>query len=193
MKNIFLIGDSIRCGSANSPGYGIYVKEKLKGSANIYAPGTNCRFAQYTLRYLHEWARDVTKADIDVVHWNNGLWDLVHILGDEALTDVDMYVRVLHRVYKRIRQLFPHAKIIFASNTAVYEPWASPDFCRYNHEIEAYNQAAAELMLELNVEVNDLYSVTKNWDEKMYADHTHFKEEGARILADHVIEKIMAE
>lgn len=36
MKNIYLIGDSIRFGSKNSTGYGIYVKEKLKGIANVY-------------------------------------------------------------------------------------------------------------------------------------------------------------
>ena len=58
MKNVFLIGDSIRYGAnrnpdystANSPGYGVYVTEMLKGTANVYAPTDNCRFLQYTLR-----------------------------------------------------------------------------------------------------------------------------------------------
>ena len=39
MKNIYLIGDSIRFGALGSPGYGVYVKEKLEGRANVYAPG----------------------------------------------------------------------------------------------------------------------------------------------------------
>ena len=52
MKNIYLIGDSIRFGSATSPGYEIYVKEKLDGKCNVYSPDENCRFAQYTLRAL---------------------------------------------------------------------------------------------------------------------------------------------
>ena len=61
MKNIFLIGDSIRFGAPGSPGYGIYVKEKLEGKANIYAPNENCRFASYTLRYLHEWSGEIDR------------------------------------------------------------------------------------------------------------------------------------
>ena len=55
MKNIYLIGDSIRFGSVGgkgSPGYGIFVKEILNGIANVYAPNENCRFAQYTLREI---------------------------------------------------------------------------------------------------------------------------------------------
>ena len=188
MKNIFLIGDSIRFGSTsgNSPGYGVYVKEKLEGIANTYAPKENCRFVQYTQRYLHEWAKEIDGESIDVVHWNNGLWDLLHINGDAAFTDKDIYVRLLRRVYQRIRQLFPNAKVIFALNTA------ASDFIRYNKEIEEYNLAAAQLMQELGVAINDLYSVTKEWGPEMHSDWVHYNEEGSRILADKVIEKIMA-
>ena len=49
MKKIFLIGDSIRFGAPNSPGYGVFVKEKLQDKAIVYAPNENCRFTQYTL------------------------------------------------------------------------------------------------------------------------------------------------
>ena len=66
MKNVFLIGDSIRFGAssnpeyktADSPGYGVYVEEMLRDKARIFAPDDNCRFAQYTLRYLYDWAKD---------------------------------------------------------------------------------------------------------------------------------------
>lgn len=194
MKNIFLIGDSIRYGSTagNSPGYGVYVKEALNGVAHVYAPDTNCRFVQYTQRYLHEWAKDIDRESVDVVHWNNGLWDLLHIEGDDAFTDLDIYVRLLRRLHKRIREVFPNAKIIFALNTAVIEEMAKPDFIRYNAEIEQYNTAAAALMAELNVEVNDLFAVTKDMGPEMHADWVHFNEAGSRILAQKVIEKIMA-
>ena len=36
MKKIFLIGDSIRFGAKGSPGYGVYVKKKLEGKAEVY-------------------------------------------------------------------------------------------------------------------------------------------------------------
>lgn len=59
MDNIYLIGDSIRCGSVKSPGYKIFVREKLKGRCNVYSPNENCRFAQYTLRGLCDWVNQV--------------------------------------------------------------------------------------------------------------------------------------
>ena len=49
MKNVLLIGDSIRIG------YGKAVKRTLEGKANVYFPTENCRFASYVLRYLHEY------------------------------------------------------------------------------------------------------------------------------------------
>ena len=203
MKNILLIGDSIRFGATpkphlvsygkvcngSSPGYGVYVKEKLDGIANVYAPDENCRFAQYTLRYLHNWAvnLDLPCEEIDVVHWNNGLWDALRLFGDEPMTPIEVYGYMLERVYKRIRLLFPNAKVIFATSTAVVEDWANPDFCRYNHEIEQYNQKAVEVMEKLGVQVNDLYAITSKFDDSLHSDWVHFGEKGSEILADAVI------
>ena len=47
MKNVLLIGDSIRVGYDKS------VKKSLEGIANVYFPEDNCRFASYLLRYIH--------------------------------------------------------------------------------------------------------------------------------------------
>ncbi len=188
MKNIFLIGDSIRFGAIGSDGYGMHVKEKLKGIANVYAPNDNCRFASYTLRYLHEWANQVEKEKIDIVHWNNGLWDVLRLFGDEPFTDIEAYGIMLKRVYSRIKFLFPNARVIFALSTAVIEEWANPEFFRYNKEIEQYNAKAIEIMNELGVEVNDLYSLSKSFDNSLHSDWVHFGTEGSKILADKVIE-----
>ena len=190
MKNIFLIGDSIRFGANNSPGYGVYVKEMLAGEANVCAPNENCRFAAYTLRYLHEWAQTLDCESIDVVHWNNGLWDVLRLFGDDPFTPVDVYVATLERVYKRIRMLFPNARVIFALNTSVVEEWGRPDFFRYNREIEQYNRAAAELMAHLGVEVNDLYALSSTLGPEYRSDWVHYNEEGSRILAEQVIKVI---
>ena len=81
MKRIFLIGDSIRIG------YDQYVRELMVDTAQLYWPDDNARFVGYTLRYLHEWAgHDCDPKSIDVVHWNNGLWDALHVLGEDAQT-----------------------------------------------------------------------------------------------------------
>lgn len=190
MKNIYLIGDSIRFGSATSPGYEIYVKEKLDGKCNVYSPDENCRFAQYTLRALCDWAGVVDADEISVVHWNNGLWDVLRLHGDEPLTPIEVYVRMLERVFKKLKLLFPKAEIIFALTTPVIETAAPKDWRRYNAEIEEYNNAAQELMDKLGVKINDLYSIAKKFDDSYYADWTHFNEKGAKILADAVIESM---
>lgn len=42
-------------------------------------------------------------------------------------------------------------------------------------------------MGRLGVGFNDLYAVSKSFDECCYADRTHFNEKGARMLADEII------
>lgn len=192
MKNIFLIGDSIMfgAGNKNARGYGEQVRTKLAGEASVAWPHENCRFAEYTLRYLHEWASGIDTEKIDVVHWNNGLWDVLRLFGDEPLTPIETYTQMLKRVYKRIRLIFPNAKVIFALNTPVIEEMASPDFFRYNHEIDAYNEAARKCMEELGVPVNDLNAVVRPLGEEYRADFVHFNTKGSDLLSDAVIEAI---
>ena len=72
MKNLLLLGDSIR------KGYDSFVKEKLAGRANVFFSEDNGRFAQYTLRMLSNWKGELSLPEIQVVHWNNGLWDVLH-------------------------------------------------------------------------------------------------------------------
>ena len=124
---------------------------------------------------------------IDVVHWNNGLWDAVRLFDDEPLTPLDVYVSFLERIYRRIGLLFPNAKVVFALSTPVVEAKQSAIHGRRNSEIEAYNRAAAELMRKLNVPVNDLYSLAAGFDDSCWADATHFSEKGCEALADQVV------
>ncbi len=190
MKRIYLMGDSIRFGAVNSPGYGVYVKEKLNGLAEVYYPDDNCRFAQYTLRYLYDWANSVDSENIDIVHWNNGLWDVLRLHGDEPLTPIDVYVDFLERIYKKLRLLFPNAKIIFANSTPVIEELGNPKFMRYNKEIREYNNAAQKLMEKLGVQVNDLFSLAENLGESFRSDWVHYNEEGSKLLADAVVKAL---
>ena len=47
MKNLFLVGDSIRIGYDKS------VKKTLREKANVIFPTENCQFAAHILRYFH--------------------------------------------------------------------------------------------------------------------------------------------
>lgn len=194
MKNVFLIGDSIRFGTSSpeSLGYGPIVKDKLKGIANVYYPNDNCRFLHYTLRYLPDWARcgEFDPQNIDLVHWNNGLWDALHIDGDDPLTPLDVYASTLKRVYNKIRMYFPNAKIVFALSTPVIEDEQGKAFVRYNSEIETYNDTAKKILLELGVQINDLYDLTKNLTKAYRFDCVHFNNKGCELMADSVVEKV---
>ena len=143
MKRIFLIGDSIRIG------YDQYVRELMADTAQLYWPEDNARFAGYTLRYLHEWAgHDCDPKAIDVVHWNNGLWDALHVLGEDAQTPAPEYAQTLRRIARRLKNVFPNARIVFALTTFVIEERMNPLFYRRNGEIERYNAAARAVMAE---------------------------------------------
>lgn len=169
MKKIVLIGDSIRMG------YDKYVKEALADVAEVYYPEENCRFAEYTLRFAHEWkSRGKWPDDIDLVHWNVGLWDVCEIFGDEPLTPIEFYKNLIKRIDKRLRLIFPGARMVFALSTAVVEKKYGPSFKRHNAVIESYNRAAAEALSDTDTVINDLYSVTVDCPDECKSDMTHF-------------------
>ncbi len=169
MKKIVLIGDSIRMG------YDKYVKEKLEGQAEVLFPEENCQFAMYVFRYIHEWKANYNWGDdVDLVHWNTGLWDILHLLGDDMFTPPELYRELLQRIDKRIRLIFPKAKIVFALSTSVVEEKYGPQFYRKNAEIEQYNEIAREVFAGTDVVIDDLYSVMQDAPAECRSDMTHF-------------------
>lgn len=186
MKNIVLIGDSIRIG------YDKYVKESLQKTANVVFPKENCRFAQYILRNLHYWIEDTGIKEVDAIHWNAGLWDTLRIYGDEPLTSLDTYLEMLSRTQDRIELLYPNAISIFATSTPVDESGFIKDFeVRYNADVERYNNAAIKLLSKRGVIINDLYSLMKDKPNSLHSDQTHYyTAEGTRVLGDKVIEAL---
>ena len=187
-KKIVLIGDSICIG------YREYVKERFNGVAEVYFPKSNCAFALNVLRYLNIWKdEDGLPGDADAVHFNVGLWDVLRIYGDDTLTSPEYYGETLIRVYKRIKFLFPTAKIIFATSTTVAEDAYAPPYQRYNADIEKFNEIAKKSLNEFHVEINDICAITKNVgsDSKYRSDCTHFNtEDGVKLLGEAVINSI---
>ena len=212
MKNLLLLGDSIRMG------YDSFVKEKLEGRANVYFSEDNGRFAQYTLRALHDWKGALSLPEIDLVHWNNGLWDVLHLNsfaagGDgeaegetispenvpakfqfdkDPLTPPDMYRYMIGRVLTRIRQLFPKAEIIFATTTPVIEEQANWAY-RSNAEIDAYNRIAREVLRPRGVRINELGKFAAEKCQSLHRDWVHYNEEGSSLLADEIIQYLEKE
>ena len=167
MKKLLLIGDSIR------RGYDSAVKKTLEGKVNVFFPEENCRFAAYTLRNFHEYLEQFG-AKMDVIHWNAGLWDCLHLFEEDVQTPIEIYAYYIDRICIRMKKLCPDAKIIFATSTSVLSEKMGKDFKRYNEEIEAYNNAAVEIVTKHGFEVNDLYAVSVSLPEEAHSDPVHY-------------------
>ena len=174
-----LLGDSI------SLSYREIVKYLLKDTINIFYPPENGRFAAYTFRSLYEWSRDLKwSGDMQIVYWNNGLWDVVRIFGDEPQTPLTDYKILLERTFKRLKYLFPQAKIIFATTTPVVESRFDKNiFYRSNDDIKKYNEVAVETILQKGGIVHDLWALTSQFPEQAYLDSTHFVPKACEIIA----------
>lgn len=187
MKKILLIGDSIRAG------YDFAVQEALKDVAAVYYPNENCKFAQYTLRHLHEWKESLKLEDVDCVHWNVGLWDSLELFNDGVLTPIDFYEYFFDAICRRIKLLFPNAKVIFATSTPVIEDkFPDPNYMkRKNINVVKYNEVAVKLAKKYNFEINDLYALANEFPMDYHSDMTHFyTEAGCAALSKKVIRVI---
>ena len=188
MKKILLIGDSIR------GGYDKYVKYALKDICEVYYPRDNCRFAQYVLRHLSDWKNECSLGDdVDVVHWNVGLWDTLVLYEDGCLTPPEFYEYFIDRICVRIKKLFPNAKVIFATSTPIVEErFTTPEISyRKNSDIEKYNEIAVKKAKEYGFLINDLYAVTRNVPISYYSDMTHlYTPEGAQLHTNAVLKAL---
>lgn len=185
MKKVVLLGDSIR------QGYEKYVGMAFEeaGTAQIYSPDDCCRFASYMLRNVAQWKGEMgCGSDVDLIHWNAGLWDCLHMLDGRPHTDLEVYQDYLTRIHTVLNKLFPGAKQIFATSTAVIEEGYTGIYKRLNNEIEYYNAAAVATLEPLGVQINDLHTLTCNIPEQYHSDMTHFNtKEGTQLLANQVI------
>ena len=186
MKKVVLIGDSIRMG------YDKYVKEALDGVAEVFYPPENCRFAEYVLRYAHEWKTNGEWGDdVDLVHWNAGLWDALELFGDEPLTSLSYYEEAIKRIDKRLRMLFPKAKFVFATSTNVSEKMSRPEFTRHNSTIQKYNDAALRALSDTDTVINDLHPITASVPDSYHSDWVHFyTPEGTELIGGTVLSVI---
>ena len=187
MKKILLLGDSIRMG------YQQYVKEELDGEYEVLYPGDNGRFAAYTLWQVNQELK--WNPDIELVHFNNGYWDMnIEAPMTEAIHPVEEYKSFLRRIVALCRQC--GAKVVFATTVPILEAGAAGDntgvqgTINYSNEwVKEYNAAAVKLMAELDVPVNDLYTLCLE-DDRCYKceDLLHLSEEGSRRCAKQVAE-----
>ena len=178
MKKVVLLGDSIRL-----IGYGKRVAELLGEDYTVWQPEDNCRFASYTLRMLFEYKEQIEGAD--VIHWNNGLWDVCDLFGDGAFTPLDQYCDTMVRI-ARILKTYGKT-VIFATTTPTHLAMWGHDRTRLN----SYNEAVTAALRAEGIVINDLYTpIAADIDKYIAADYLHLSEEGIEVAAKQVTECI---
>ncbi len=209
LPRVLILGDSI------SLGYTPLVQKKLEGRAFVTRPPCNCGPSEFYLKERGKIDNWLGNSSWDVIHVNFGIWDHHFIDENEGIffysqhakdmerhlieerialvNEMGYHLRTTAQEYERntrliLADLKNHArKIVFALSTPVplYNETLYTTDC-----IAEYNDIAAKVCRELDIPVNDLYSVAKplNADQK---DGCHFSENGYDILADAVVKAIL--
>lgn len=177
-KNVFLIGDSIRMG------YCAATREALSDMAEVFYTKENCRNTQFVITSLTGWANMFSdRTCVDLVQFNCGHWDVAHWRGGEfSLTSEAEYERNLQIIIDMLSEVFPRAKLVFATTTTMNPSGQIGINPRTNQEISRYNEIAKAVASKNNVPINDLFAVTKDWDSSYYKDYCHFADEANKIL-----------
>lgn len=180
MKNVILIGDSIRMG------YQPFVAAELEGTATVWGPEQNGGTSRNVLENLEEW---VLSRPEEVVHLNCGLHDIARDPDENGAisgtrVSLEEYEGNVREILSRIQAT--GKTILWAATTPVNQAdhSARKGFERYEADVDAYNCAAARVAAELNIRVDDLFAVVKGLgqSEVLLNDGVHYNEDGSKGL-----------
>jgi hypothetical protein len=122
----------------------------------------------------------------DIIHWNNGLWDVTDIFPDEHFTTIDQYVATMLRIAKLLKA---KAKtVIFATTTPVHPTYPHNS----NAVIEEYNAAIVPLLRDMGIIINDLHAViASDIEGNLCEDKIHLSEKGIHLAASQIAKVIL--
>lgn len=195
LPRVLLIGDSI------SIGYTVDVRAMLKGKANVHRPLTNCGPTTTGRQKLDAWLETGGKGKKwDIIHFNWGLHDLKYMGPDgknladpKAKTSKPQvsqadYEKNLRELVKRLKKT--GSRLIWRNTTPVPEGAKG----RVVGDSKIYNDIAAKIMKEENVEIHDLYSFAKEHAAEIQrkAD-VHYTPAGSKQLAAEVVKALNLE
>lgn len=191
LPRVLLIGDSI------SMGYTLPVRALLAGQANVHRIPINGGHTQTGLEKLDAWLGGNSPAQRppdsqppprwDVIHFNWGLHDLKH-WKDGKMDPAGPQVTTVEQYEKNLRQLVTQlkstsAKLIWAATTPVPAGTSG----RVAGDEVKYNAAAARVMKEEGVAINDLHAfASARLAEIQRPANVHFTEAGSKALAEPV-------
>lgn len=198
-QRVLLIGDSIRMRQSDATGYGLHAYRELIKHFNISHISHNTANSGVVLEYINDWLQ----CRPEVVHFNAGLHDLSTMPGTEILPwwhhPVPRYQNNLRQIIAAMRDAGVKT-IIWASSTPVHDGWHNIDVrtgkprgaLRTNADVIRYNDAAAEVMREFGVPINDLCAVVEREgvEQCLMSDGVHLSAHGARVVGAEVAQAI---
>lgn len=169
LPRIALIGDSI------TEGYYNYVKEALRDIAKVDYLATSYSVASNI--YIETVKNFINDSDYKVVHFNYGL----HAYSVPEGLYASCCKELLQFICER-------AKTIVATTTTVLDETLEIENSRWKGKVFERNEIITQIATELNLAVNDLNSVCKEFDKtKRNTDGVHFVEAGYKELAKSVV------
>ncbi len=186
---VLLIGDSI------SIGYTPQVQQQLVDIAYVERIDGNAASTMNGLKKIDSWLHG---KNFDIIHFNWGLHDIAYRnessihknkldkLNGKKKVEIEDYRSNLKNLVERLKKT--GAVLIWASTTAV--PDNEPG--RFPKDVVAYNSAASIIMQNNQIMTNDLYSISKSFDQDMFVapNNVHFSKLGSSLLANNVAEAI---
>lgn len=174
LPRVLIIGDSI------SIGYTLPVRKLLAGKANVHRISGNAGPSSNGVFLLETW---LGQNKWDVIHFNFGLHDLKRLDDGKQQVPLDSYERYLRLIVQRLKRT--GARLIWASTTPVPEGKVSPP--RVTGDVTTYNTAAARIMQENDVIVDDLYTFAlRLLSEIQQPVNVHFTPAGSELLGKQV-------
>jgi hypothetical protein len=176
LPRVLLIGDSISCG------YSGVVTEALREKCHVDRLGTSRSLNDPVLLQATEMM--LREFPYQAVHFNNGLHGF--------RLDGPTYSAALREYVALIRRAAPQAKLIWASSTPITENGKPDALADSNEVVSARNALAAEVMQELGIPTNDLYSVVIGKAELRSPDGYHYSGDGYAALGKAVTEALQS-
>ncbi|MCX6853571.1 MAG: SGNH/GDSL hydrolase family protein [Verrucomicrobia bacterium] len=197
-KRVLILGDSI------SIGYTPIVQKKLADEMTVLRPTRNnkpenCSGTTAGIASIDRWLQ-IDGGKWDVIHFNWGLHDLKHLKADGKTTSdlatdppqasVEVYEKNLREIVAKLKAT--GAKLVFAATTPV--PAEPMKVYRNNADVLLYNEAAARVMKDNNIPINDLYTLVQPRMKELQIQpaNVHFIPAGSEVLAEAVVKAIRA-
>jgi lysophospholipase L1-like esterase len=179
LPRVLLIGDSIL------NGYRKEVIASLAGKAYVDAwVNPYCQSEHYNKLLAEVLEKN---GPYDVVHFNMGLhgWPKGRIKDGTFEPLTKAYIAV-------IKQKLPKAKIIWANSTPVTVKGKPTELDpEINPVIIEHNRMAAKVMAEMNVPVNNFYSLLVNKLDLARGDQFHWKPDAYKLIAQTATDSIL--